>query len=164
MRRALALLRDSKGQDIVELALILPFLLVLIGGVIDFGLAIFAGHVSQNAAREGARFGATIPPPGPTADTGTFPACQTAGSNVIQQACLRIPNIGLFNGYTVASKVTGAVPLQGVNVTVTGTYRWFLLQIIGVPLLPLVGGSPLPRTITITRNATMRWEWQPPPP
>lgn len=164
MRRALALLRDSKGQDIVEFALILPFLLVLIGGIVDFGITYFAGHVSQNAARDGARLGATIPPPGPSADSGTFPACQTTGSAIIQEACSRIPNIGLFNGYTVSSSgVVGAAPNQGVTVTVTGSYRWFLLQIIGAPL-PLVGGSKLPNPITISRAATLRWEWQPPPP
>jgi Flp pilus assembly protein TadG len=163
MSEMLSGLRNSKGQSLVEFALIFPFLLVLIGGVIDFGLAIFAGHISENAAREGARFAATIPPPGPAAGSGSFPGCQTAGSTTIQTTCKRIPNIGLFssNNYSVTvSAVTGAVPNQAVTVTVTGTYNWFLLHLIASPF-PLLGYS-FPNSLTISRSATMRWEWQPP--
>lgn len=48
---------NRKGQSIVEFALILPLLLILIMGIIQFGL-ILSGYVSiTNAAREGARIG-----------------------------------------------------------------------------------------------------------
>jgi len=162
MREIFTWLRNSEGQSIVEFALILPFLLVLVGGVVDLGLALFAGHISQNAAREGARLGATIGPPGPTAASGTFPACQTAGPPVIQAACSRIPNIGLFNEYTVTSSaVTGAVPNQGVTVTISGTYDCFILDLIAAPL-PLLNYS-FPDPLPISRSATLRWEWQPLP-
>ncbi len=48
--------RSRKGQSLVELALILPLLLMIVMGVIDFG-RLFGSYIAlQNASREGARF------------------------------------------------------------------------------------------------------------
>jgi len=161
MRRIISLLRPSRGQSLTELALILPFLLVLIGGVVDFGLFMFIGQVIQNGAREGVRMAATRPTPGPTAGSGTIPGCRTSTDVIIKTACTRLPDVGLFNGFTVTSTaVTGTAPNQQVQVRVSGTYRWFLLKLIPHPL-PLLGGSGFSSApVPIARSATMRWEWQ----
>lgn len=45
----------SRGQSLVEMALVLPVLLLLLMGLFDFGRAIFAYNSVSNAAREGAR-------------------------------------------------------------------------------------------------------------
>jgi Flp pilus assembly protein TadG len=47
----------EKGQELVEYALVLPILLVLVFGIIDFAWTIFAYNSIANAAREGARRG-----------------------------------------------------------------------------------------------------------
>ncbi len=47
------------GQGLVEMALILPFLLVLVIGIVELGIALNRQLTVVNAAREGARFGAT---------------------------------------------------------------------------------------------------------
>lgn len=47
--------KNSKGQAIVELALILPLLLFLIIAMIDFGRVLNAYLVANHASREGAR-------------------------------------------------------------------------------------------------------------
>lgn len=55
--------RDSnreRGANLVELALILPFLLLLIAAIADFGRAFNSYIVINNAAREGARFGGRV--------------------------------------------------------------------------------------------------------
>ena len=52
------LLKTNKGQALVEFALILPLLLVLIFGVIEFGRIFGAELTVNNSAREGARLGA----------------------------------------------------------------------------------------------------------
>lgn len=58
MSQIIKLKRDDKGQGIVEFALIVPILLVLILGMIEFGF-YFNGQITLNsAAREGARAGA----------------------------------------------------------------------------------------------------------
>jgi Flp pilus assembly protein TadG len=48
---------DDAGQDLVEYALVLPIFLLLVLGVIEFGLLFFQYNVVANAAREGARAG-----------------------------------------------------------------------------------------------------------
>lgn len=42
----------------MEFALVLPLFLVLLFGVMDFGLAMYAKGLITNASQEGARFGA----------------------------------------------------------------------------------------------------------
>ena len=49
-------LRDEKGQSIVELALILPILIVLLGAIIDFGWLYSCQISANNAVREAARY------------------------------------------------------------------------------------------------------------
>jgi len=44
------------GQSMVEFALILPILLLMVLGVVDFGRAFFTYEALANAAREGARY------------------------------------------------------------------------------------------------------------
>jgi Flp pilus assembly protein TadG len=45
----------SRGQSLVEFALVLPIFLVLVMAVFDLGLSVFAYNSITNAAREGAR-------------------------------------------------------------------------------------------------------------
>lgn len=44
-----------RGQSLAEFALVLPVLLLLFMGILDFGRAVFAYNTLSNAAREGAR-------------------------------------------------------------------------------------------------------------
>lgn len=55
MLRKINFLSHQKGQAIVELAIILPLILFLIIGMIDFGRVMNAYLVANNASREGAR-------------------------------------------------------------------------------------------------------------
>jgi Flp pilus assembly protein TadG len=52
----------EKGQSIVELTLITPLLLIALYIPFDFGVAFFAGNLTQNAVREVARIAATQAP------------------------------------------------------------------------------------------------------
>ena len=45
------------GQSLVEFVLILPVLLILLFGIIEFGLLLYNKQVITNASREGARYG-----------------------------------------------------------------------------------------------------------
>lgn len=47
--------RHRRGQSLVEFALILPILLILMLGILDFGRAIAAYNSVSNGARSGAR-------------------------------------------------------------------------------------------------------------
>lgn len=58
----------QEGQSLVEFALILPVFLILLFGVIEFGLLLYNQHVITNASREGARYGIVVRAPRRTAD------------------------------------------------------------------------------------------------
>jgi Flp pilus assembly protein TadG len=52
---------NERGQAIVEFAIVLPLLLILLFGVIDFGRALQTYITINNASREGARLGSINP-------------------------------------------------------------------------------------------------------
>jgi Flp pilus assembly protein TadG len=52
---ALAKGRRERGAVAVEMAIILPLLLLVVGGIVDLGRLAFTQNVITNAAREGAR-------------------------------------------------------------------------------------------------------------
>ena len=47
--------RGTRGQALVEFALVIPIFLLIIVGLFDLGRAVFAYNTLTNAAREGAR-------------------------------------------------------------------------------------------------------------
>ncbi|MEW5801469.1 MAG: TadE/TadG family type IV pilus assembly protein [bacterium] len=50
-------LADEKGVAVVEFALVLPLLLALFFGMVEFGVILYDQHLITNATREGARAG-----------------------------------------------------------------------------------------------------------
>lgn len=52
-------LRRERGSAAIEFALLLPVLLLFVGGIIEFSLLMFATGVIDNAASSAARFGIT---------------------------------------------------------------------------------------------------------
>jgi Flp pilus assembly protein TadG len=54
-------LADSEGASLVEFAVALPLLVVLVVGIFDFGGAFNLKQELNNAVREGARYGASLP-------------------------------------------------------------------------------------------------------
>ena len=49
------MLRSERGQNLIELALVAPLLILLLAGMADLGRAFFSYIQITNAAREGAR-------------------------------------------------------------------------------------------------------------
>lgn len=54
--------RRDTGQSIVEMALILPFMLMVLFGIMEFGYLIWAYSTVSQAARNGAEAAAQVPP------------------------------------------------------------------------------------------------------
>src|SRR5438309_10995809 len=69
LRRALRLGRDDRGVALTEMALVLPLLLLLILGMIDFGKAINYWIDNTHLANEGARLAVVNNNPGGTGQT-----------------------------------------------------------------------------------------------
>ncbi len=53
--------RRTRGQALVEFALVLPIFILLLAGMLDFGSALYSRMTVINAAREGARAAVTAP-------------------------------------------------------------------------------------------------------
>ena len=51
------IIKNKKGQSLVEFAIILPILLLLLLGIAEFGIMLNSYLTIQNVAREGARLG-----------------------------------------------------------------------------------------------------------
>jgi len=116
----------SKGQAIVEFSLLLPFLLLLVGGAVDWGLVYFTSHIAQNAAREGARIAVTLP---------DLEAGDGRVSSTVKQ---KIPDISLFSNFKVSNTAPeGPTCGKEVTVTVDGTYNFTFMRIIGLTEIPL---------------------------
>jgi len=65
---------NSPAQALVEFALLLPILLVLILGVMDFGRMFYTKMILTNAAREGANYLAYFPEDANSGYVDTFAA------------------------------------------------------------------------------------------
>lgn len=91
----------SRGQALVEFAIVAPMLFLLILGTIEAGRFIFHYELVNNAAREGARYAIVHgslsacpsgpPPPGETN------VCDPSGANIktaVREAALEIMSVG----------------------------------------------------------------------
>ena len=142
-----ARVRSQAGAELVEFALVLPMLLLILGGIVDFGLLLQRQQVITNAAREGARL-------------AVLPGYTTAD---VQARVTQFVREGLSNPTaaptTVVSTVTvtpGTGPaFQAAHVQVTLSDRFLLLG----PAVSLVGGGGGSfGTINLTATTTMRVE------
>ena len=150
-RRRLALAASQKGQDLVEFALILPLLLAMFLGIMEFGIIILSYNTIANAAREGARYGIIQPdaiyPPVIT----PFTFCQPDPvDRVIAHACTLTVGLNKSDPGGVQVKVTKNLEV----VTVEVRYNAGLLSSIPFSL----SGAFPPITIPLATQATMRRE------
>ncbi len=60
MKKIIKRLRCQKGVAAVEFAIILPVLMIIVFGIIEFGLLLYDKQVITNASREGARAGVVV--------------------------------------------------------------------------------------------------------
>jgi Flp pilus assembly protein TadG len=165
--KAHKLLLSSKGQSIVEIALITPLLLAALYVAFDFGIALFTSHLTQNAVREGARIGAILPDCSVVSGTPT-PSCVTAPEvgpvkctstdPVVQEVCTRLPTRLKENNPDVTVTLTGTIGAECrrmITVSVSGNYNYGLYNVI-----TLIGASK-PTPLAINRSANARYELQP---
>ena len=133
-----AKLRSESGQDLVEYALVLPLIVALVFGTIEFGLVFFNYSTISNAAREGARAG--IRPITATCDV----ACRDAEVDTATRALIT----GLDNDELgiVISRPTAT------TIRVQVTYNVLLIT---APIINALGGQ---NTIALATTATMQQE------
>jgi Flp pilus assembly protein TadG len=148
LNAALRRCRSESGAELVEFALVLPLLLVLIGGIADFAMLFQSYEVTTNAVREGARL-AVLPGYAlnnyATVRTRVANYLAAGGAAGSHQTTVAPVTLNLGNG------------LQGSGVQVTLTYTHSFL-IIG-PIIGLINGT-FANTLTYRTTAQMRTEIQ----
>jgi Flp pilus assembly protein TadG len=150
-RTFLTSLRDESGQSVVELAVVLPLIVVVILALVDFGRALDMYLQAEHAASDGARLAAVdYTPAGTTLAnyiqqqlvSGELQTGSTtnAGAQGPAQVCISFPTTSGPNG--------SAQRGDPVQVTVTNSYNW-------------IPGGIVPGSVTIRGTATMRLEQDP---
>ena len=149
----------SRGQAMVEFALVAPILFLLVLGTIEAGRFIFHYELVNNATREGARYaivhGARSSCPSGPPPLGQTNPCDPSGANVkvaVQNAALDLVGVGdLFVADPVwTSRGNVSNPNRGdastghngrgeyVTVFVDFDYDPILRQFLGVEILPQI--------------------------
>ena len=124
----------ERGAALVEFALVLPLLMTILMGILDYGYVYYVRLTMTNAAREGARVGATRD------DDAAADAAETAAQTYLASA-------------GITASVAATTPSHGAPaVTVVVTVS---------PFTPLVGFLPTPASMEV--SASMRWELASPP-
>ncbi len=146
----------SRGQTLVEFALILPVFLMLTLGVVD-GARVFSAYIAiTNGAREGALYaasGTNYTKWCSTTSTVACPATATASNKSTDpdNIAFRIQqeSTGLTQGSMLLSApVCDTTPCSGASTTVTVTVRYSMS--LFVPFVSALMGSPVQMTATTT--------------
>jgi Flp pilus assembly protein TadG len=125
-------IKNNKGQSVVEMALLLPVLLLILLGIIEFGRIYGAYMVINNAARDGARMG-------------------SVGSTSAQIQTAVINNTGSLNAANISVVVSkSGTGGRGDAVTVTIGYDIPIMA----PFLGIVVDNPM----HLEADMTMRIE------
>ena len=111
---------SEKGQSLVEVALVVPVLIILFLGIAEVGFLLFAHVQVTNAAREGARYGSLC-----RLNHNCFGAGFTL-TDIVESAVMSEAQPLKMNGSNTNVNVQPAsmsvVPDMGSPITVTVTY------------------------------------------
>ena len=148
--------KSSKGQALVEFALIAPLFFLLLYSIIEFGRYVYTVQVLNNAAREGARYaivhGAeSLNPTGPLPGGASSPdAAGSAVKSVVKRfavgaagAGITFPSTGCVHG-EASGPCWAPDNYRGSTVTVTvRTTFTTLIPLVPLPPITIDGGSTL---------------------
>jgi len=129
-------LRSESGASAVEFALLLPVLMMILFGIIEFGMALYRQAILTNASREGARLGIVQ----------SAPPITTAMIDAAIDTYLT--SAGITPGTVSRTIVAGGVTGTPVSVALTLPYTF-------VSLPGLTGITP---TINLNALTVMRHE------
>lgn len=141
-----ASLHEQRGAVAVEFALILPLMLMLILGIIEFGIGYHSWDTTQNAVREGARLAAVDP-----SETNIEQRVRGTSSFLNQSQLVVDIECSPPGGLAFASCPAAVDWEEGdiVRIRATYAYDW---------ITPLPGFVGLGANMTMTSQAEARFE------
>jgi len=144
--------RRERGQSLVEFALVLPIMMILIFGIIDFGMGLRSYISLTNATREGARYAAV------GNEAGAYPTdCDgSTTTSVIGRVCVAMEGLNLSNvGSVSVAYPSGQTP--GAEVVVSADYTYDFITPLG-DLIGFFSGGSFPDTLNLSTTTDMRLE------
>jgi len=135
-------MKREKGASAVEFALVLCFLLLIVFGIIEWGIYLFNDHIITDASRKGARLGIIQASPRISIDQIRARVLQFANTNLVTFGTQNTPQI------TVPAICTKF----GDDLEVTVTYNYSFL------LLPSLTFGKVSPSKTITARTSMKCE------
>jgi len=113
----------ERGVAVVEFALVLPLLVLLLFGIVEFSLILYDKAIITNASREGARTGILYRYPTPTQAE-----LQASVKDVIDQYCQnRLISLGAASSVQTTVIPGGSNPGDPLAVRVDYNYRFLVL-------------------------------------
>ncbi len=152
LQRLRRIVSADGGAAAVEMALVLPFLLIIIMGIIEFGRVLYSHQVITNAAREASRASATDFEPYTDAANRVL---EPAGIPSPTESCSTSPSLG-YTGIcqTIVIIPVGTTTAQAHQVAIS--YNIAYMTPLGSLLEMIAGESTWGEGITITSTAVMR--------
>ena len=141
-------LKDSKGTSAVEFALVLPILVLIVFGIIEFSLVLYDKAMITNASREGARAGIVFRTDPASGDYSPLPDSEIA--TIVNQYLSNylITFVGPTNATTTVTRNGSGVGSE-LRVSVGYIYTFLVLPNF---ITNLTGG------INLTADTVMRME------
>jgi Flp pilus assembly protein TadG len=143
--------RSSRGQSIVEFALIAPLLLITVFGIIDFAMGLRAWVSLTNATRDGARYGSVGNPLG----SAVTSCVGEDDATVVGRVCTVAEGLDKAEMTVDPSCDPDCDP--GSSVRVEATYEYHFITPMG-DLLNFVSGGSFPETLDLSTSTDMRLE------
>jgi len=135
--------RCRRGAVIVEFALVVPFLFLIVFGVIDFSRAYAQLNAINSGLREGARFASTLR------------ESDFSGGGYVDAIKTKVQNYTTVFGYN--SLDTSRVSVN-LDVALPNT-QYITVAVTAHPLpLPVLGKFIGVPPLTVTRSVSYRWE------
>lgn len=142
-------LKNENGAAVVEFAILLPLLLLIIFGGVEYGLVMFNQQVLTNASREAARAGIVV-----GADAIDDPVVQQIARDYCQDFLVTFENSVTLPVITIARDADDSKEFgHPLIVTVQYSYQFLLM-----PNLSSLFGESSASALALEARTTMRYE------
>jgi Flp pilus assembly protein TadG len=148
--------RRERAQSLAEFAMVIPIFLILVFGIIDFGMGLRAYITVSQATREAARYAAVGNPAGTFTSGGSGQCNGSTTTSAVGRVCSAMDGLDLTDIQSVSvTYPQGAAP--GNSVRVQTQYRYYFITPVKA-LINFVSGGSMPGYVTISSSTDMRLE------
>ncbi|MFI5259189.1 MAG: TadE/TadG family type IV pilus assembly protein [Candidatus Limnocylindrales bacterium] len=120
----------SRGQSLVEFAVVIPVFLLVLCGILDFGFLLYARMKVIDASREGAQYGSTLP----STQWSSMQSDVATQVNAVANGLAMTVNVTCWTSVTTtptSEACSSATAGDSVNVSVAYKYHTFFPLLFG---------------------------------